>query len=101
MTRAIALLTIMMLATSPMWAAAKDKDKNDKKEEKQDRKEEKANANKRPAGSEIAEEAAKANFEKGRAIEKKYGKGSDVVRFVPAHIGGLKMEDYARGAVVG
>src|SRR5258706_7652926 len=95
MTRAIALLTIMMLATTPMWAA------KDKAADKADKKEEKANANKRPAGNEIAEEASKANFQKERAIEKRYGKGDDVVRFVPVHIGGLKMEDYARGAVVG
>src|SRR5213075_3178829 len=95
MTRAIALLTCMMLATTPMWAAPKEK------ESKDERKEDKANANKRPSGTEIADEAGKANFEKNRAIEKKYGKGTDVVRFVPAHIGGLKMEDYARGAVVG
>src|SRR5437762_10668135 len=93
MTRAIALLTCMMLATTPMWAAPK--------ESKEEKKEDKANANRRPSGNEIAQEAANAKFLKEKAIEKRYGKGSDVVRFVPVHIGGMKMEDYARGAVVG
>src|SRR3954469_9962988 len=97
MTRFIALLSCMMLASTPTWAAAKETKKEEKRE---DRKEEKANADHRPAGREIAQEASKANFEKDRAVEKKY-KNGDIVRFVPVHIGGLKMEDYARGAVVG
>src|SRR5258705_6325307 len=67
MTRLFVLLAVVMLAFSPAWAAPKDK-----KDRKDDN---------RPSGSEIADEAAKAKFEKERAIEKRYGKGSDVVRF--------------------
>ena len=76
----------------PLSAAAKDK--NDKKDDR-------AADNRRPSGNEIAEEASKVNFEKDRAVEKRYGKGSDVVRFVPIHIGGQTKGDFARGAVVG
>ena len=92
MTRLFVLLALFMLAAAPAWAAPKDR--NDKKDDR-------AADNRRPSGNEIADEAGKANLQKDRAVEKRYGKGSDVVRFVPAHIGGKTMEDYARGAVVG
>ena len=95
MTRLFVLLAVLMLAAAPLSAA----DKNDKKDKK-DKKDDKAD-NRRPSGNEIADEAGKANFEKDRAVEKKYGKGSDVVRFVPAHIGGKTLGDYANGAIVG
>ncbi len=92
MNRLIVLIALLMLVAAPSWAAPKDR--NDKKDDR-------AADNRRPSGNEIADEAGKANLEKDRAVEKRYGKGSDVVRFVPAHIGGKTMEDYARGAVVG
>ena len=92
MTRLLVLLAALMLAAAPLSAAPKDK---------KEKKEDKASDNRRPSGNEIADEAAKAKFEKERAIEKRYGKGSDVVRFNPAHIGGQTMTDFARGAVVG
>jgi len=92
MTRLLLFVAAFMLVAAPSWAAPKDK--NDKKEDK-------AIESRRPSGSEIADEAGKANLQKDRAIEKRYGKANEVVRFVPAHIGGKTMEDYARGAVVG
>ena len=92
MTRLFVLLALFILAAAPARAAPKDR--NDKKDDR-------AADNRRPSGNEIADEAGKANLQKDRAVEKRYGRGSDVVRFVPAHIGGKTMEDYARGAVVG
>jgi len=89
MTRLFALLAVVMLAAAPMALAAPKEKKNDKE------------LDRRPSGNEIAEEAGKANFQKDRAVEKRYGKANEVVRFIPAHIGGKTMEDYARGAVVG
>ncbi|HEV8379914.1 MAG TPA: hypothetical protein VGP99_13770 [Tepidisphaeraceae bacterium] len=91
MTRFFVLLAVVMLAVAPLSAAPKDK--KDKKDDKSD--------NRRPSGNEIADEANKARFDKERAIEKRYGKGSDVVRFVPAHLAGQTMGDFARGAIVG
>ncbi|SRR6266568_2439138 len=91
MTRLFALFAVVMLAAAPMvLAAPKDRDRKEDKE-----------LDRRPSGSEIADEAGKANFQKDRAVEKRYGKANEVVRFIPAHIGGKTMEDYARGAVVG
>src|SRR5438132_12068719 len=89
MTRLFALLAVVMLAAAPMTLAAPKEKKNDRE------------LDRRPSGNEIAEEDGKANFQKDRAFEKRYGKANEVVRFVPAHIGGKTMEDYARGAVVG
>ena len=91
MTRLFVLLAVMMLVAAPLSAA--DNDKKDKKDDK-------AADNRRPSGSESAQVATKAKFEKDRAVDKKY-KNGDVIRFIPAKIGGEKMGDYAKGTVVG
>jgi hypothetical protein len=92
MTRFFVLLAVLMLALSPAWAAPKDK---------KDKKDDNVGNERRPSGSDIADEAAKAKFEKGRAIEKKY-KNGDIVRFVPADRGkNDSVGDFARGAVLG
>ena len=91
MTRFFVLLAVLMLAAAPLSAAAKDK--KDKKDDNLDN-------NRRPSGSEIAAEAGKARFEKGRAVEKKY-KNGDVVRFIPADRSKETVGDFANGAVLG
>ena len=94
MTRFFVLMAVLMLAAAPLSAADKDK-KDDKKDKKEN-----AADNRRPSGNEIQQEADKARFEKERAVEKKY-KNGDVVRYVPARLGGQYMGDFAKGAIVG
>ena len=91
MTRLLVTLSVLMLAFAPLSAAPKDK---------KDKKDDNLGNERRPSGNEIADEAGKAKFEKGRAVEKKY-KNGDIVRFIPADRAKQTVGDYARGAVVG
>ena len=92
MTRFFVLLAVVMLAFSPAWAAPKDK---------KDKKDDNLGDQRRPSGGDIADEAAKAKFEKGKSIEKKL-KNGDVIRFVPADRGkNDTVGDFAKGAIVG
>jgi len=91
MTKLFVLVAAMMLLAAPVSAAPKEKEK-DKKERLGDQD--------RPSGREIAAEAAKAKFEKNRAIEKKY-KNGDVIRFIPADRDKETVGDFARGAIIG
>src|SRR4051812_42243331 len=92
MTRLFVLLAVVMLAFSPAWAAPKDK---------KDKKDDNLGDERRPSGSDIANEAGKAKFEKNRAVEKKY-KNGDTIRFIPADPGkNDTVPDFARGAVLG
>src|SRR6266446_3196865 len=91
MTRLFVLLAVLMLAAAPLSAAPKDK---------RDKKDDKLGNERRPSGSEIADEAGRAKFEKNRAVEKKY-KNGDVVRFVPVDRSKETVGDFARGAVIG
>src|SRR4051794_35218383 len=91
MNRLFGLIAMVMLVAAPLaFAAPREKDRKNDKE-----------LDRRPSGSEIADEAGKTTLDKEGAVEKHYGKGSDVVRFVPAKPGGKTMSDFARGAVVG
>ena len=92
MTRFFMLLAVLMLAFSPAWAAPKDK---------KDKKDDNLGDQRRPSGNDIADEAGKAKFDKGHAIEKKY-KNGDIIKFVPADRGNNDtVADFARGAVLG
>jgi len=93
MTRFIVMLAVLMLAFSPAWAAPKDK---------KDKKDDNLGDNRRPSGGDIANEAGKAKFEKGRAVEKKY-KNGDIIRFVPVETNKNSdtVSDFAKGAVLG
>jgi hypothetical protein len=105
MTRLVIFLSVLTLALAPLSAAPKDKDsKKDKDKDKVEKDiGDKASAsdNRRPSGREISQEAEQITYDKSRMIEKKYGKGDDVIRFTPVNIGGLKMRDFSRGTVVG
>ncbi|SRR5258705_14012967 len=92
MTRFFVLLAVVMLAFSPAWAAPKDK---------KDKKDDNLGDERRPSGSDIADEAGKAKFDNGRAVEKKY-KNGDIIRFIPTPRGkNDTVPEYARGAVLG
>src|SRR5436853_2608007 len=93
MTRFFMLLAVLMLAFSPAWAAPKDK-----KEKRDDN----LSNERRPSGNDIADEAGRAKFDKGRAVEKKY-KNGDIIRFVPVERSKSSdtVSDFAQGAVLG
>src|SRR5687767_2628592 len=112
MSKLIVFMLMLMLAASPLSAAPGDfkQDQDKDKKEKKDKKDkvekdvgDKAGEgdDRRPAGREIRREAEQVTFEKSRTIQKKYGKGDDVIRFTPVNVNGLKMSDFVRGTVVG
>jgi hypothetical protein len=113
MNKSLVFMLMLMLAASPLSAAPgdfkenQDKDKKEKKDKK-DKEVEKdtgdkasASDDRRPAGREIRRDAEQVSYDKSRMIQKKYGKGDDVIRFTPVIIGGLKMRDFSRGTVIG
>ena len=91
MTRIFVFVAALMLLAAPLSAAPKDK---------KDKKDDNIGDNRRPSGRDIADEADKAKFEKGHAVEKKY-KNGDIIRFIPVDRSKDTVGDFARGAIVG